>query len=519
MGRRPLKGEQLDLVTANLNLKMLLGETGLRFFLSKDLLVEEEPAREKGHIFPLGDISAWVSSLEVRIDEKDRVQVQGKVEGKAVFYSAGGPRTLTWEDVEFREAAALPGALPGMEVGGHGRISFLGEEGAPLQAEGKLIYRLRMEVEVLLSVADSQQMEVVVGARDVSPEKVTRSVVAIDELVDELAAPLTLTRELEFEEELLYVKSLSHYLKDCTWEQGKEGISLKGELVTVIFFIAGSERGIREQSQQFSHQVACPELKKGGSAAIFPRVEYVSYDLLGKRARQRAYVDIFVRVTRTVQQEILCDIEDADAKKDYLLLSRSAGVARESLELVQRLNLPFPKEIAGGSARLAGLEVEVQEDRVVVTGSLEKTVYYLPALEKGPDEEEGEVFPLSVKVEDDFHRTLNLPGINPAAQVSTCFYMHSTEFAPAEAATLQVSHAVLEVKARQVETCPVVIPYRVPPGTSMVVYAVRAGDTLLKISRSYGLKPVVIARANGLHEDDPLEVGQRLLLPLLFYAD
>lgn len=50
----------------------------------------------------------------------------------------------------------------------------------------------------------------------------------------------------------------------------------------------------------------------------------------------------------------------------------------------------------------------------------------------------------------------------------------------------------------------------------MVIYAVRPGDTLLKIGRAYGLRPQTIAAANDLEEDAALENGQRLLLPLLF---
>ena len=44
----------------------------------------------------------------------------------------------------------------------------------------------------------------------------------------------------------------------------------------------------------------------------------------------------------------------------------------------------------------------------------------------------------------------------------------------------------------------------------------QAGDTMLKIARSYGVLPEVIAEANGLGEDTVLEKGQKLLIPLFF---
>ncbi len=94
--------------------------------------------------------------------------------------------------------------------------------------------------------------------------------------------------------------------------------------------------------------------------------------------------------------------------------------------------------------------------------------------------------------------------------------MDAVEFAPTENATLMVSRALLEIKTWEMQELSVVIPYRVPLGTSMVVYSARQGDTMLKIARSYGVLPEVIAEANGLGEDTVLEKGQKLLIPLFF---
>jgi hypothetical protein len=516
------KREQIDLLTTNFSHRMLVGETVLRFFLVKDLLIEEEPAREKGQPFPLGDVAAWVSSLDVSIDEKDRVKVLGKVEGKVVFYSAVGSREVAWQEGEFRKDVDVPGALPGMEVNGHGRISFVGEGESPLEAEGKLLYQLKIEVEVLLSVVDPQQLEVAVGVKDIPPERVSRGIISAEELVGEDAVPVTVTGEFEFEEEPGYIKSLNGYLKDFSWDLGKEGINLKGELVTVFCFFSGKERGFKEKRQQFSRQVAFPQLKKGYHVSLFPRVEYASCEVLGKNVRQTVYIDIFLRVTRTVQQEIITDIQGVSAKKEYLLLPKSLGVVKESLELVQKLSFPYPRQITSGPCRLLNLDVDVRDGTISVSGTLEKNIYYLPAAEKAPElEEEGEKekLPLLSKAEEDFQCTLYLPGVGAGSETATYFSFNASDFAPTENDTLQISHALLEVKAWAMQEFSVVVPYRVAPGTSLVVYVVKHGDTLLKIARNYGVKPPVIAKANGLEEDTSLETGQKLLIPLMFYSE
>ena len=60
MGRSTSKREQLDLLTTNFSYRMLVGENVVRFFFMKDLLLEDEPARDKGKAFPLGDVQAVV---------------------------------------------------------------------------------------------------------------------------------------------------------------------------------------------------------------------------------------------------------------------------------------------------------------------------------------------------------------------------------------------------------------------------------------------------------------------------
>ena len=177
---------------------MLVGETVLRFSFTKDLLLEDEPARDKGKPFPLGNISAQVSEIEASINEKDRIIVQGSLEGRAFFYGSQGIKELTWQEDEFYREADFRGALPGMEATAHGRVSFLGQEGAPLEAEGKLLYQLQIEVEVFLAVVDPQQLEVAVGVKDIPPERVSRDILTVEELVSEKTLDFTLTQEEEF---------------------------------------------------------------------------------------------------------------------------------------------------------------------------------------------------------------------------------------------------------------------------------------------------------------------------------
>lgn len=522
MGRSTSKREQLDLLTTNFSYRMLAGENVVRFFFMKDLLLDDEPARDKGKAFPLGDVQAGVKISEVSIDEKDKVRLKGTLEGKVVFYSVSGPKVVVWEEEDFTREVEVPGALPGMTVNAFGRICYLGEEESPIEAEGKILYQLKIEVEVMLSVTDPRQLNLTVGVKDIPAEKVVRGVITVEELVEEKEISLTIIKKYEFGEELNYIKAMNYYIKDFSWQLEKEGVSFKGELVTSAYFLAGGKSGFQENKQQFNGNVPFTQLNKGLQVSIFPCVEYCAYEINGKNANEQASINIVIRITRTVQQEVVSDIKDYAAKKEYLFLPKLAATAKEPLELVQKLDLPYPKEISAGVYRFLDLEVNVEEDMVEVSGVLEKNIYYFPADDNEWEEEEDaerDLLPLVLKTEDDFHSSIYLPGISPDAETVVYFNMERTEFAPTENSTLQISHASLEVKCREVEEFSVVVPFRVPPGTSMVVYSAKRGDTLLKIARSYGVKTPVIAEANELEEDAVLEAGTKLLIPLMFYTD
>ncbi len=514
------KGEKLELLTTGLNLKVLVGEAVRRTFFFQELPIRDEPAWKDGRPYPLGDIAAWIVQLDARIDEKDRVFVQGRVAGKAMFFGVNGPKEVNLEEEDIRLDAEVPGVLPGMEVSVHGRITCAFEDGSPLQAESQTVYRVKVEIEVLLSVSDPQQLEIAVGVKDLPMERVTRDLLVMDEFLAEQSASIVVNRELEFDEELSFIKVLFSRLKHISWDVNKEHIQVKGEVETALFYLAGEKSGFLRESQPFNQQITFQGADKEGKLTLYPRVEYSNCDLLGRRARQRTYLDVLIRSIRTVQQEVVTDIQGAAVKKEYLMISRPVAAGRENVELVQRLAFPFPDEITAGGSRLLGLEYDIEEDAVIVRGTLEKNVYYLPRNDRGGEtDEQGEIWPLTATIEEDFERTLQLPGVFPGAYAAIYFNMGTTEFAPAEAATLQVSHASLDARTWEIQECQVVVPHRVPPGTSMVIYAVKPGDTLLKIARSYGVKTATITRANQLAEEVSLPTGSKLLIPLMFEVE
>ena len=75
-----------------------------------------------------------------------------------------------------------------------------------MEAEGKILYQLKIEVEALLSVADPHQLNIAVGVKDIPAEKINRGVIVAEELLGEKVFPLTVTKEYEFEEELNFTK-------------------------------------------------------------------------------------------------------------------------------------------------------------------------------------------------------------------------------------------------------------------------------------------------------------------------
>lgn len=69
--------------------------------------------------------------------------------------------------------------------------------------------------------------------------------------------------------------------------------------------------------------------------------------------------------------------------------------------------------------------------------------------------------------------------------------------------------------ALAVGACSVRRPAAVPPVVrgKGIVHEVRAGETLYRIGKAYGVSYQAIARANGIRDPAKIEVGQRLVIP------
>ena len=178
----------------------------------------------------------------------------------------------------------MPGLPAEDGVKAHGRICYLGEDEASMEAEGKVLYQLKIEVEVLLSVADPHQLNVAIGVKDVPAEKIKRGVITAEELLGEKVFYLTLKKEYEFEEELIFVKAINYYIKGFSWNPEDDGVSFRGELVTILYYMAGESSGFRENRQQFGGKIDFAGLKKNVEVRLFPRVGYVTYRADGKVA-------------------------------------------------------------------------------------------------------------------------------------------------------------------------------------------------------------------------------------------
>ncbi len=513
------KDDNLELLTSNLNFKMLVEEPVFRFVFTRDLIVDEEPALINGQPLPLINVTAFVRSLEVWSEEKGKALLQGKIEGTALYPAAGGMQEISYELEEFFREVELPEVIPGMELSGNARICLAEEAASPLEAEGKVMFQLRVELEVFITVLDHRQMNVVVGVKDIPPDKISRDILFYEELLEEKAFVLEFTDSLQFQGQPPYVRLLGRYLKDLTWEWAKEGISVKGEVQTTYYYYdSGGEVGFRENKQFFHEHIPLAGIKQEAEITVFPCIEAVNFELEQEILHEMIKVHLLVRVTREVQQEVLSGIEDADIKKDYVTLYRGSAANEESLEIVEQLDLKYPREISAGSSRLSELNYEIEEGRILVEGVMEKNVFYIPSQEEDSlPELEGtstEYFPDSFTVEEEFSRTLNVPGIIPGQLVYFYVNIKNTEFSSSNSTTLQITHGNIFVKGRQKQEYTVIVPSRVPKGTSVVIYSVQPGDSLLKIARVYGINISLLAEANEITEEYDPEIGEKLFIPL-----
>lgn len=504
------KREKLSLRTEPLRMEALLGYRLLVTSLAKEVVVEG-PLRQdeiQNRAYPLGDMAAWVKSWSTELEE-DKVLVSGEVEGYVVHYSPNGPRKKAFEEESFFCPVSLPGAYPGCEASAHVRVVAIREQGQPLYDGDKTIFSLVIYLEVLSWVTDSRLLEPVVEVDNIPEEEIFKDKFTYEALVAAKTTPFTLTSEFATGEEVEFVRPLEVYLDGLKWEREKEGIRFMGTLYSRIWVRTASASLFPELAEPFNKFIEQKDLSPEARIWLKPRVEYIAHDLEGNKVKQKAYMDVFLLVSRMVEKELVVDIEGRKVQRETVSLTLPAAEAERESMVTRELESIPGQDVFAGQTVVKEMYVTLEEDRGLARGVLEKEIFSLP-------QDDAAEWPSQEIMEEDFEQEFSLPGAGPEMPFAACeFSLGGTSFAGGGDVITQNTRLLGTVRVRRQEEFSYVIPQRFAPGTSLIVYVVRPQDTIRRIASRYGVPEGKIIRVNNLAGDEDLKEGQKIIISLI----
>ncbi|MDW7652000.1 MAG: DUF3794 domain-containing protein [Bacillota bacterium] len=511
----------LECVSELLKVEQVVGENANQTSVVREV---ELP----GRVRKITEVDATLRDVRGRVIE-NKVVVEGIIH-KQIFYvddETGQLKEYTVPDERFVHFVDVPGAMPGMNVQVHARIEFVGHDfirevgmynevtKERMQEKIASLYRQTVILEIFAKVTESLQLNVVVDVMGIEPENVTTELLKVESVIGENASQVAVEAEIEFDRPARKIKNIDTAVRNVTTRVIENKVVVEGTLHKQIYYVGLEDDVVFEESvdENFTHFVDVPGAFPGANVQVLPRVEFVNviidnYD--PTRGKQTAIIDVFVKVTETVQVDVVTDILDAKITKELLKVSQVVGEGSKQHTIVADLTAPAPaKKIASPpDTRFENVSTRVIENKVIIEGELVKQVFIVR-------EETLDV--VEFETREPFTVFIDIPGAMPGQTVQVYPRVEYTDFEidPNDRTQIrQTSVIEVFVKVTEFVQLEVVTDCDVTPSPSIRVYVVQAGDTLFKIAQRFGTTvDAILADNPEITNPDVIFPGQKIMIP------
>ncbi len=279
----------------------------------------------------LSIVSTEVLPTEVRVIP-DLVIIQGRVRTQILYVAAqpDQPVHQMHQEVNFLLNVRIPGAVPGLMVETFPTVEF-----ARAMIVDPMTIMQDIVLSILVKVTEIQQMRIVTDVRsDRIPINVIWQLVAIEEIVNEDTTQVNVRQETTIPEakpaaaKIIEVFSSSVNISRADILDGK--VIIEGTLVVQVIYVAAEvDQPVHHTHLEipFTTFVDLPGAFPGMNLLVRPTVEFVSVQLLpigvtppptiGTRdVLVDAIIEVFVKVTKTVQKRVVTDVLVPDEFRD-----------------------------------------------------------------------------------------------------------------------------------------------------------------------------------------------------------
>jgi len=322
-----------------------------------------------------------------------QVMVSGTLHKQVFFVGEDHHVHHVPEDVPFTVFIDCPGAVAGQHAEVSGRIVKLSHS---LEYCQELVQRAVLQFTV--RVTEDCQVNVVMDQNG--------PLVKAECVVGETTKAITVENCVDLERKAKKIRDVQVSLEDVVAEANDCQVNLQGVIVKNLFYVSEDDvEFFQEERVPFSAIVEVPGSEFGDNVSLKAQILRVDRFLSnGNQVRQRVVLSIFVKVTRTCELNVAEDANGPQVMASRVIATNSRQILVEN---AVDLNRPAQK-VQEIQARVENVGVEIIPNKVIITGTLHKQIFFVS--DDNLVRHMGEDIPFTTFVD--------LPGINPGDSVT-----------------------------------------------------------------------------------------------------
>ena len=323
------------------------------------------------------DVIANVIDVETEVREGG-VVVTGNIDKQLFVVDKGDLVRHVPEIIPFRVFVDVPGTQSGMSAQVQVRVLTVETD-----LQDRETVRQTVILEIFVKVTVTEQIEVVTDVRN-DKIVVKKELLKVDSVVGEDTISETITRTVTLPITAKKIFRILPTVRDVTAEVKEDTVIVRGVIHKQIFLVDEGDL-VRHAAEDipFTKTVDIPGARPGFEVQVNVKVFLDDFELVdppSRELRQTLIIEAFVKVTETLQIEVVVEVEGEGIKVVKKLLKVESVVVdvlqRETLRSTVKLPVEAIKifEILG---EIVDLETEVRQDQVIVRGTLHKQIFFV----------------------------------------------------------------------------------------------------------------------------------------------
>ncbi len=471
------------------------------------------------------DVVASLSNVRGEVKEGG-VLVTGLIKKQLFIVDEGDLVRHVPEEIPFRQFIEVPGARPNLKVQIKATIVDIETH---LTDKGKKV-RQEVIIEIFVKVTETEQLMVVTdvtgGPKDL---KVEKKLLKVESVIGEDRVSEVIKNTVELPITAKKIFQIVSEVRDVQTEIKRDVVIVRGIVHKQIFLVDEGDlvRHVAEDVP-FSVAVNIPGARAGLNVQVDVDAIVDDFELIkapSKKLRQNIILDIFVKVTETLQVEVVTNVTGTGIIIDRKLLKVEQVVADvlQTTTVEAEVELPMKAEkIFRIMAEIVNVQTEIVNGKVIIRAVLHKQLFFV------------DMGGLLRHVREDvpFQIVANIPQAIPDMNVQVRLrIIGDIDFDIIKGKTVQQT-AVIEafIKITETEQIKVVLDVRAerpvppkppkppkppfPPKPIKNFVIVQKGDSLWKIAQREGVTLDALIRANPQIKDPNLIFpGQKVFIP------